>query len=69
MSHKKDKINFWKAENRQAIDSYDDSECNSRMLEEGSYRFSLGPGKHTQCTKAGVKLTNIVGPTMWADKS
>ena len=50
MSHTKDKINFWKAENRQAIDSYDDSECNSRML-EGSYRFSLDPGKHTQCTK------------------
>ena len=41
---------FWKAENRQAIDGYDDSECNSRMLGEGSYRFSLDPGKHTQCT-------------------
>ena len=27
---------FWKAENRQAIDSYDDSECNSRMPGEGS---------------------------------
>ena len=23
----------------------------------------------TKLTKAGVKLTNIVGPTMWADKS
>ena len=32
---------FWKAENRQAIDSYDDSECNSGMLGEGSYRFSF----------------------------
>ena len=42
---------FWKAENRQAIDSYDDdSECNSRMLGEGSYQdFLLDPGKHTQC--------------------
>ena len=41
---------FWKAENRQAIDSYDDSECNSRMLGEGSYPdFLLYPGKHTQC--------------------
>ena len=41
---------FWKAENRQAIDSYGDSECiNSRMLGEGSYRFSLDPGKQTLC--------------------
>ena len=40
---------FWKAENRQAIDSYDDSECNSRMLGKGSYLdFLLDPGKHTQ---------------------
>ena len=30
---------FWKAKNRQAIDSYDDSECNSIMPREGSYRF------------------------------
>ena len=30
---------FWKAENRQAIDSYDDSKCNSRMPGERSYRF------------------------------
>ena len=29
---------FWNAENRQATDDYDDSECNSRMLREGSYR-------------------------------
>ena len=35
---------FWKAENIQAIDSYDDSECNSRMPGEGSYRLYLDPG-------------------------
>ena len=41
---------FWKAGNRQAIDSYDDSECNSRILGEGSYPdFVLDLGKHTQC--------------------
>ena len=39
------RLTFWKVENRQAIDSYDDSECNSRMLEEGSYRFSFGSRK------------------------
>ena len=32
---------FWKAESKQAINSYDDSECNSRMLGEGSYRKSI----------------------------
>ena len=32
---------------------YDDSECNSRMLPEGSYRFSLDPGKHTLWRKLG----------------
>ena len=41
---------FWEAGNKQAIDGYDDSECNSRILGERSYRFSLDPGKHTQCT-------------------
>ena len=41
---------FWNAGNRQAIDGYDDSECNSRILREGSYWFSLDPGKHTLCT-------------------
>ena len=35
---------FWKAESRQAIDSYDDLECNSRMPGEGSYRFYFDPG-------------------------
>ena len=35
---------FWKVEDRQAIDSYDDSEYNSRMPGEGSYRFYLDPG-------------------------
>ena len=38
---------FWKA---QAIDGYDDSECNRRVKGEGSYRFSLDPGRHKQCT-------------------
>ena len=41
---------FWNAGNRQAIDGHDDSECNSRMLREGSYQFSVDPGKHTLCT-------------------
>ena len=41
---------FWNAENRQATDGYDDSEFNSRMLREGSYRFSLDSEKHTLCT-------------------
>ena len=43
---RKTKSIFWKAENRQTIEGYGDSECNSRMLGEGSYRFSLDPGKH-----------------------
>ena len=30
---------FWKAENRQAIDSYDDSECNSECQEKGHIDF------------------------------
>ena len=44
------KLIFWKAENRQAIESYDDSEGYSRMQGEGPYPdFLLDPGKHTQC--------------------
>ena len=31
---RKTRSTFWKAENRQAIDGYDDSECNSRILGE-----------------------------------
>ena len=45
---------FWKAENRQAIDSYDDSVLDSRMPGEGSYRFYLDPGQPTQCTKKNL---------------
>ena len=30
---------FWKGENRQAIDSYDNSECNSECQEKGHTDF------------------------------